>query len=226
MNNYELSKDSSINDVSKNSLSKKNDLNSSSNLDRDHLRIISEIKPLIEISEYLPVGYIVELGSNQKAQHHLKLSRAALEAKAVSASWSTEYINPDYTATPENPKPDYTNQCGYLQLHLNHNHDDDGKTSQSLGELVKASKVLEKQIQQDFYQAEQIDKLDVDTLLKSIVGPKNRQVIIDIDILAIMTESEGIIAVAERYPFKHHEWVGLIELYDKKLNELPTHFRA
>ena len=217
MNNYELSKDSSINDVSKNSLSKKNDLNSSSNLDSNHLRIISQIKPLIEISEYLPVGYIVELGSNQKAQHHLKLSRAALEAKAVSASWSTEYINPDYTATPENPKPDYTNQCGYLQLDPNHNHDDDGKTPQSLGELVKASKVLEKQIQQDFYQAEQINKLDVDTLLKSIVEPKNRQVIIDIDILAIMTESEGIIAVAERYPFKHHEWVGLIELYDKKL---------
>jgi len=215
MNNYELSKDSSINDVSKNSLSKKNDLNSSSNLDSNHLRIISQIKPLIEISEYLPVGYIVELGSNQKAQHHLKLSRSALEAKAVSASWSTEYINPDYTATSENPKPDYTNQCGYLQLDPNHNHDD-GKTPQNLGELVKASKVLEKQIQQDFHQAEQINQLDVDTLLKSIAEPKNRQVIIDIDILAIMTESDGIIAVAERYPFKHHEWVGLIELYDKK----------
>ena len=217
MNNYELSKDSSINDTNKNSLSKESDLNSLSNLDSNHLRIISQIKPLIEISEYLPVGYIVELGSNQKAQHHLKLSRDALEAEAVSAHWSTEYINPDYTATPENPKPDYTNQCGYLQLDPNHNHDDDDKTPQSLGELVKASKVLEKQIQQDFYQAEQINKLDVDTLLKSIVEPKNRQVIIDIDILAIMTESEGIIAVAERYPFKHHEWVGLIELYDKKL---------
>ena len=217
MNNYELSKDSSINDLSKNSLSKKNDINILSNLDYNHLRIISQIKPLIEISEYLPVGYIVELGSNQEAQHHLKLSRDALEAEAVSAHWSTEYINPDYTATPENPKPDYTNQCGYLQLDPNHNHDDDDKTPQSLGELVKASKVLEKQIQQDFYQAEQINQLDVDTLLKSIAEPKNRQVIIDIDILAIMTESEGIIAVAERYPFKHHEWVGLIELYDKKL---------
>ena len=174
-----------------------------------------------ELQAQLVTEVLLALGSNYHAEKYLAMVRERLAALG-EVQLSTAFQNPDFTATPDLPKPDYTNQCGYLQLHLNHNHDDDGKTSQSLGELVKASKVLEKQIQQDFYQAEQIDKLDVDTLLKSIVGPKNRQVIIDIDILAIMTESEGIIAVAERYPFKHHEWVGLIELYDKKLNELPT----
>lgn len=170
---------------------------------------IADIKPLTEISEIKPRGYIVELGSNQKASQHLSQSRAALEAQAISFHWSTEYINPDYTATVDNPKLDYTNQCGYLMIKQGEGQ------SLCLGELVRASKIIEKTIQQNFYEAKKLNELDVDSLLQSITEPKNRVVIIDIDILAIITDSGQVIAVEERYPFKHHEWVGLAELYNR-----------
>ncbi|WP_296203120.1 hypothetical protein [Psychrobacter sp. UBA3962] len=199
-------------DVNSLSISKQdNALNDSDKLKRvqDNLKkqIISEIQPLLQISDIAPAGYIVELGSNQEASYHLQQSRKVLEDQAIEAYWSTEFINPDYTATAENPKPDYTNQCGYLKL----NQAD--QPCLTLGELVKASKVIEKQIQQDCYEAEKINRLEVDELLQSITEPKNRVVIIDIDILAIVTDSGEVIAVEERYPFKNHEWVGLIELY-------------
>lgn len=184
--------------------------NSNSTQDNFKKKIISEIQPLLQISDITPAGYIVELGSNQEASHHLQQSRKMLEDQASEAYWSTEFINPDYTATAENPKPDYTNQCGYLKL----NQADQSRLT--LGELVKASKVIEKQIQQHCYEAEKINRLEVDELLQSITEPKNRVVIIDIDILAIVTDSGKIIAVEERYPFKHHEWVGLTELYKKQ----------
>ena len=173
-------------------------------------QVIDSIKPLIEISEIKPVAYIVELGSNHQAGHHLQQARMALTRHSNQTYWTTEYINPDYTATPSNPKPDYTNQCGYLQLNL-----DEGQQL-CLGELIRVSKVIEKQIQRNFYEADKLNKLDVDSLIKSISQPTNRQVIIDIDILAIKTNSGKLIAVEERYPFKDHEWVGITELYQNK----------
>ena len=220
MCSHKLSEESSIDAANQNSLSISKHITDLSNLNLDDLnsdisddikqQIISEVQPLLQISEITPVGYIVELGSNQEASYHLQQARTVLEAQASKAYWSTEFINPDYTATADNPKPDYTNQCGYLDLRVSK------QPTLSLGELVKASKVIEKQIQQDFYEAEKINQLEVDELLQSIAEPKNRVVIIDIDILAIVTDSGKIIAVEERYPFKHHEWVGLTELYKKQ----------
>lgn len=200
-----LAKDDGINSLS---ISKKETAPTHFNdLEFVQQQIISEVQPLMQISDTTPVGYIVELGSNQEASYHLQQSRDVLEKQASLAYWSTEFINPDYTATATNPKLDYTNQCGYLELKQ------EVQPCLTLGELVKASKVIEKKIQRDFYEAEKINRLEVDELLQSITEPKNRVVIIDIDILAIVTESGEIIAVKERYPFKHHEWVGLIELY-------------
>lgn len=169
-------------------------------------QIIADIRPLIEISEIKPVAYVVELGSNHQAAQHLQQARMALIQQSKNAYWTAEYVNPDYTATESNPKPDYTNQCGYLQL-------TQGADQQlCLGELVRVSKVIEKQIQRNFYEADKLNKLDVNSLIKSIAKPKNRQVIIDIDILAIKTDEGKLIAVEERYPFKDHEWVGLSDL--------------
>lgn len=173
-------------------------------------QIIADVRPLIEISAINPVAYVVELGSNHQARQHLKQARMALLRHSPQAYWTAEYINPDYTATASNPKPDYTNQCGYLQLNQ------DQQQQLCLGELVRVSKVIEKQIQRRFYEAEKLNKLDVNSLIKSISESKNRQVIIDIDILAIKTEAGKLIAVKERYPFKDHEWVGIRELYHNK----------
>lgn len=220
MCSHKLSAQCSIKEADKNSLSISkqitalshlNYLDSSSSMQESiQQQIISKVQPLLQISDITPAGYIVELGSNQEASYHLQQCREVLEDQAGQAYWSTEFVNPDYTATAANPKPDYTNQCGYLKL----NNADQPRLT--LGELVKASKVIEKQIQQDCYEAEKINRLEVDELLQSITEPNNRVVIIDIDILAIVTDSGEIIAVEERYPFKNHEWVGLIELYDNK----------
>lgn len=200
MNSHEVKPEYSTNDKGaiKNSLSNKNNIQQ---------KIMTDISPLIEISDLKPIAYIVELGSNHQASHNLQQARMALMQYSDQAHWSTEYINPDYTATESNPKPDYTNQCGYLTVNQ------DEQTPQSLGDLVKASKVIEKKIECDFYEADKINQLDVDYLLPSISKSRERQVIIDIDILAIKTESGRVIALAERYPFKQHEWVGLAEVY-------------
>ncbi|WP_296403008.1 hypothetical protein [Psychrobacter sp.] len=214
MTNKKLSKDSFERDCNINSLSKKqnNDFNNSSSLEHDfYCKIISKIQSLVEISQIRPIGYIVELGSNEQASYHLHKARDSIESIAYQAYWSTEFTNPDYTATPDKPKPDYTNQCGYLILNSLHN---DQQNPPSLGELVKSSKVIEKQIQQDFYQAEKINQLEINEIIQNLAQPKNRVVIIDIDILAIVTDSNELIAIKERYPLKHHEWVGLIELHE------------
>ena len=187
---------------------------------------ISQCLALQQVLGVVPIGYVVELGSNVQAKHHLQQARAALEVQASSAHWSTELINPDYTATADNPKPPYTNQCGYLKLM--HNPLD----PLTLGELVDASKKIEKRIEHAFYnpqlpnqakrsnqsmQQKQSKQWEKEGGVSSTADSTFKKVIIDIDILAILTESEEIIALKERYPFKSHEWIGLTELSDNDM---------
>ncbi|WP_019672983.1 2-amino-4-hydroxy-6-hydroxymethyldihydropteridine diphosphokinase [Psychrobacter lutiphocae] len=144
---------------------------------------ITAICPLAQLRTVNAIGYIVELGSNKNANKHLAQARYQLSKLCQQSTWSDAFVNPDYTATANNPKPDYTNQCGLLKIAV-------GQIDTE--ELVQATKAIERQIGHSC----------------------NQQVLIDIDVLAVVT-TEGVFAVAERYPFKEHEWIGLNELYSK-----------
>lgn len=181
-----------------------------SNLSLNYEQVFSAIQPLKNICEVEAFGYLIELGSNENASQHLAQARKELSQLCTKSQWSIEFVNPDYTATKLNPKPDYTNQCGYL-IFSNTQNDING----NLGKVIQSSKVIEKKIQRDFYAAQKLSQLDVESLINSITEPKNRNVIIDIDVLAIKTFDGDWIAILERYPFKAHEWVGISELIDK-----------
>lgn len=59
---------------------------------------------------------LLSMGSNHHANTNLSSARAML-GKWGDAVFSHLLVNPDYTATPNNPKPDYTNQCAIITLH-------------------------------------------------------------------------------------------------------------
>ena len=150
-----------------------------------------QAQPVVEI--------IVALGSNYQAEKYLPLALECL-ATLGQIRLSTAFQNPDFTATLEQPKPDYTNQCVHLIL----------ATPMSLQQLQQTFKNLEG----DCNRCRQIDSNQV------------RRVTMDIDILLIkLAEEENSLSkryiskptsnwtvMADRYPFKAHEGAGIKEL--------------
>lgn len=138
---------------------------------------------------------VISLGSNHQAEQHLATVRKSL-GKLGKINLSTVYQNPDITATVDQPKADYINQCAYLSL----------TSSMALQEL----KQLFKQFENDCDRQRQVEK----TVIK--------QVTMDIDILLVKLElnenslsiydDNNWIIVKERYPFKAHEIIGVVEL--------------
>jgi 2-amino-4-hydroxy-6-hydroxymethyldihydropteridine diphosphokinase len=137
---------------------------------------------------------LLALGSNHDAQIHLPRVRERLTSVGA-ITLSTAFQNPDFTATIELPKPDYTNQCIYLSL---------------------ATPILLQQLQQTFKQFE--CDCQRQRLIESSTA---KPVTMDIDILLVEldkdnslsknNDSEWII-MADRYPFKAHERAGIKEL--------------
>ncbi|SNT69920.1 2-amino-4-hydroxy-6-hydroxymethyldihydropteridine diphosphokinase [Psychrobacter sp. LV10R520-6] len=129
---------------------------------------------------------ILALGSNYKAEHYLPHIRKQLTALGV-VQLSTGFQNPDFTATLEQPKPDYTNQGVYLLLNS-------PMTLQKLQHTFK-------QFEGDCDRHRQADLTTI------------RQVTMDIDILLIkLIDIEEWTVMADRYPFKAHESAGIVEL--------------
>ena len=136
---------------------------------------------------------LLALGSNYQAEKYLSLIREKL-AVLGEIQLSTAFQNPDFTATPELPKPDYTNQCVYLTL---------------------TSAMTLQQLQQTFKQFESDCGRQ-----RSSESTKNpiKTVTMDIDILLIKLDdkqnslSKKWIIMADRYPFKAHERAGIEEL--------------
>ena len=148
---------------------------------------------------------MLALGSNYQAEKYLPLAREML-ATLGEVRLSTAFQNPDFTATLEQPKPDYTNQCVYLHL---------------------AKPVTLQQLQALFKQMEGECGRERLALAKMLV----KKVTMDIDILLIETfinknslsknsssnqKSEWLI-MADRYPFKAHEHAGVEELVSNHL---------
>ena len=144
-----------------------------------------------------PVGTVLlALGSNHQAEKHLLSVRKRL-ATLGKVEFSTAFQNPDFTATPELPKPDYNNQCVYLKLTL-------PLTLQQLQQIFKSfeddchrERLIESQIS-----IKQVT-MDIDILLIKLVN--------NINSLSNKNDSKWII-MANRYPFAAHEEAGLNEL--------------
>lgn len=155
-----------------------------------------QVQPVVEV--------VLALGSNYQADKYLPLARQRLAALG-EVRLSTAFQNPDFTATLEQPKPDYTNQCVHLVL----------TTQMSLTQLQQTFKTLEG----DCNRCRQTEPNQI------------RRVTIDIDILLIKLSKENNslskklvskpmsdwIIMADRYPFKAHEEAGVEELILTKL---------
>lgn len=151
----------------------------------------SQQLPFSQACEYQVTHLLLALGSNHHADKYLPVAHTQLN-KLGKVQFSNLFINPDFTATASNPKPDYSNQCAILCL--------DNPTN--LGQLIQQTKQIECDCNRQHYRAK-ASKTDASIRLVSL----------DIDVLAIklQTYSEWV-AIAKRYPFKDHEWVGVTEL--------------
>ncbi len=149
-----------------------------------------------ELQAQLVTDVLLALGSNYHAEKYLALVRERLSILG-EVQLSTAFQNPDFTATSELPKPDYTNQCVYLSL---------------------KSPMTVQQLQQTFKQFE------CECHRQRLIEPSMsiKQVTMDIDVLLVKVSikenslskncTAKWIIMSDRYPFKTHEKVGIEEL--------------
>lgn len=141
---------------------------------------------------------LLALGSNYQAATYLPVVQEHLAALG-QIQLSTAFQNPDFTATVEHPKPDYTNQCVYLSL----------KTPMTVQQLQQTCKQFEWECHRCRQtESESIRRvtMDIDILLIKLADNKNS--------LSKVDKSKWII-MADRYPFKAHEAAGIDELIAK-----------
>ncbi len=157
---------------------------------------------------------LVALGSNWQPQKHLAFAEKKL-AELGSVQFSKVFVNPDYTVnyndnshnnTHNNTyndkslaKADYSNQCAIIEL----------TKPSKLDELIKQLKSIEDACQRQRYGQR-----------SNLTTKTNLKVSLDIDVLAVILaiDENPIIkkswfAIDKRYPFRHHEWVGVEELF-------------
>jgi len=127
---------------------------------------------------------VLALGSNYQAEKHLAYVQNKLAALG-QVQCSAAYQNPDFTATPERPKPDYVNQCMYLRLYQAH----------TLSALQSAFAVLETDCNR----------------CRTATTDSVRLVTMDIDILLIRVNEANAVwqLLSNRMPLKAHERIGV-----------------
>ncbi len=155
-----------------------------------------QVQPVVEV--------VLALGSNYQADKYLPLARQRLAALG-EVRLSTAFQNPDFTATTQLPKPDYTNQCVHLTL----------TTPISLQQLHQTFKNLEGDCnrcrQTDLNQVRRVT-MDIDILLIKLAEEKN-----SLSNKSTFKPMSNWIVMADRYPFKAHEAAGIEELISTKL---------
>lgn len=151
------------------------------------------------------VGYVsvvlVAMGSNHHANDNLADARAML-TQLGRAVFTHLLVNPDYTATPSNPKPDYTNQCAIITL----------DTPISLCAFHQHIKDFERRQQRHDTKHKQQGKItiDIDVLAVQLVLPDehhNHQAI-----NSSVNRTNDWLFIASRLPLKEHERHGVKEL--------------
>lgn len=149
-----------------------------------------------ELQKQPVAAVLLALGSNYQAEKHLLRVRESLAALG-EIELSIAFQNPDFTATPELPKPAYTNQCVYLIL----------AAPLTLQQLQQRFKNFERDCHRQRLTELQTPikqvTMDIDILLIKLVNAENS--------LSRKKLSEWII-MTDRYPFKAHEEAGLEEL--------------
>lgn len=169
----------------------------------------------VAVQESMVTAIIMALGSNHHAEEYLPLVREKI-ATLGKLECSAAFQNPDFTATREQPKPDYTNQCVYLEL-------DSAIRFQQLQLLFKS-------FENECHRARELtatlpssseNEQSQLPLHKTILPTHTwRQVTMDIDILLIKVKDDSAstdsqqnhdrwIIMADRYPFKAHENAGI-----------------
>ena len=152
---------------------------------------------------------LLALGSNYQAEKHLARVRETL-ADLGEIQLSTAFQNPDFTATPELPKPDYTNQCVYLTL----------TSAMTLQQLQQTFKRLESDCNRQRLTEAQTSiqqvTMDIDILLIRLDDKKNSLSKNKIS-KEIAKRPKHWIIMADRYPFKAHERAGIEELISNRL---------
>ncbi|MGE6390596.1 2-amino-4-hydroxy-6-hydroxymethyldihydropteridine diphosphokinase [Psychrobacter pacificensis] len=145
------------------------------------------------------VEVVLALGSNYQAEKYLPIARESLAALG-EIRLSTAFQNPDFTATLEQPKPDYTNQCVHLALN----------TPMSLQQLQQTFKALEgdcnRRRQTEPKQVRRVT-MDIDILMIKLATIEN-----SLSKYSTCKSISDWIVMADRYPFKAHEIVGIEEL--------------
>ena len=145
------------------------------------------------------VEVVLALGSNYQAEKYLPIARESLAALG-EIRLSTAFQNPDFTATLEQPKPDYTNQCVHLALN----------TPMSLQRLQQTFKALEgncnRRRQTKPNQVRRVT-MDIDILMIKLATIEN-----SLSKYSTFKSISDWIVMANRYPFKAHEQAGVEEL--------------
>ncbi len=151
-----------------------------------------------------PVGAVlIALGSNYQAKRHLIEVREKL-ALLGTMRLSKPFQNPDFTATAAQPKPDYVNQCVYLCLNQ----------AMTLGYIQQIFKSFESSCGRNrLKEPQQVIKkvtMDIDILLVHLQLSSKE----DLNSPSGWTVSKWTV-MADRYPFKAHEILGVEELASK-----------
>ena len=160
---------------------------------------------------------LLALGSNHHAAYYLARVRENLQ-ELGQITLSLPIQNADFTATIVQPKPDYTNQCVYLEL----------DTVMSLQQLQQIFKLFEHKchrVRESHKVHESNVTLSLSEQPQMTLPPHGwRQVTMDIDILliqladkpSVQKAQDNWIIMADRYPFKAHELAGITALVATK----------
>ena len=164
---------------------------------------------------------ILALGSNHCATKYLPRVRKKL-ATLGALECTAPFQNPDFTATKEQPKPDYINQCVYLEL-------SSAMSLQQLQQLFKSFEGECHRVRESSSILPELSKVDCSQAKSAQTQYSSstwRQVTMDIDILLVklhpnqvshdsQQDNRGWVIMADRYPFKAHEYAGITALTKK-----------
>lgn len=155
----------------------------------------------IEVTELL-----LAIGSNDQADYHLAQAREQL-ARLGKMVISEPLVNPDFTATPDTPKPDYTNQCVYIDLNK-------VLSFLELSEYLGAIEVrCQRQRPPDTALVADGSKHKNHPSAAALAVPAIKLVSLDIDILGFKRQADGQWRLIQRrLPLKQHERIGLQQL--------------
>lgn len=151
---------------------------------------------------------LLAIGSNEQADYHLAQAREQL-AKLGKMIVSAPLVNPDFTATPDAPKPDYTNQCIYIDLNKVLSFLELSEYFATIEMLCERQRVLES----GSLAEKTLPRNRAANTATTLANPPVKLVSMDVDILGFRPSADKEWRLIQRrLPLKEHERIGLQEL--------------